>query len=290
MEVSDASNAILADLLEAHTGQELLPARRWRIGSALAGIMRELGLAHADALIARVNRDRNGPLARRVIEALLNNETYFFRDKALFDLLGQRALPDLARRRADTARLSIWSVGCSTGQEALSLAMMLAEQEPRWAGWRIDILATDVSEAVVDAARRGVYSQFQVQRGLGVMQMLRWFDETPEGWKVSDRLTRSITWRVHNLLDPLPGAPAFDLVLCRNVLLYFDAERRGQAFDRLVSAMAPDGLLMLGAGETVHRRSRQFRSPDPEFAGLFCRDRHEHDGARPRPAPRRQSA
>ncbi len=271
--MSEVSNGLLADLLEARTGQQLAPSRRWRIGSALSGLYREHGISGADELIGLLNRTPEASLSRRVVEALLNNETYFFRDRAMFDQLAARVLPDLAERRADTRRLSVWSVGCSTGQEALSLAMLLVEQEPRWAGWTIDILGTDVSESVIELARGGCYTQFQVQRGLGVAQMLRWFDEAPDGWQAKHELRRKVRFQTHNLLDPPPApqfaAPTrFDLILCRNVLLYFEGRNRARAFDRLASALAPDGRLMLGAGETVIGQTERF-VPEPALTGIY---------------------
>lgn len=273
MEMNDASSRILADMLEARTGQQLAPNRRWRIGSALSGLYREHGISSADQLIALLARSREASLSRRVVEALLNNETYFFRDRAMFDQLNARVLPELAERRAATRRLSIWSVGCSTGQEALSLAMMLLEQEPRWQGWTFDILGTDVSESVIELARAGTYTQFQIQRGLGVAQMLKWFDETPDGWQAKDQLLRKVRFEAQNLLDPPPapisaGQSQFDLILCRNVLLYFEGPNRARAFDRLASALAPDGRLMLGAGETVIGQTDRF-TPDSGLTGIY---------------------
>jgi chemotaxis protein methyltransferase CheR len=289
MEVSEVSSRILADLLQARTGQQLAPSRLWRIGSALSGLYREHGIAGADELIALLTRSREASLARRVVEALLNNETYFFRDRAVFDQLGLHVLPKLAEQRGADKRLSIWSVGCSTGQEALSLAMMFMEQEPRWSGWTIDILGTDVSESVVELARKGCYSQFQIQRGLGVTQMLRWFDETGEGWQAKDALRHKVRFEVHNLLDapPLSSAQArVDLILCRNVLLYFEGPTRTRAFDRLASALAPEGRLILGGGETVIGLTDRF-APDTHMTGVY---RHATTKDRPFVARREISA
>jgi len=270
MEVSDVSTRILSGMLEQRTGQQLAPSRRWRIGSALSGLFREHGIDSVDQLIALMTQSRETSLARKVVEALLNNETYFFRDRAMFDLLDQRVLPELAQRRATQRRLSIWSVGCSTGQELLSLAMMLAEQEQRWAGWTFDLIGTDVSESVIELARRGVFTQFQIQRGLGVTQMLRWFHESPEGWRADSRLTRMLRFEVHNLLDSCPLPHQVDLILCRNVLLYFEGPTRGRAFARLGAALAPDGWLMLGAGETVIGQTDRF-VPAAGMTGLYTR-------------------
>jgi chemotaxis protein methyltransferase CheR len=267
VQVSDSSSRILAGLLEARTGQQLTMSRRWRIETALAALLRERGIPTLDELITILVMGREPSLATEVVEALLNNETYFFRDRTPFDLLGKATLPKLIQRR-QSKRLRIWSAGCSTGQEAYSLAMLFAEDPLRWAGWTIDILGTDVSESAVRRAREGVYSQFEVQRGLGINQMIRWFEESDDGWRAVEPLRRMVRFQVQNLLEPPPHPGLFDIVLCRNVLLYLNAERRGLIFDRIAGAMEPDGWLMLGAGETVIGQTRQFEA-DPEARGLY---------------------
>ncbi len=266
--MSEGAIRILADLLEARTGQHLPVSRQWRIGTALSGLFRELDISSLDQLIALITRSRGGRLAQRVVEALLNNETYFYRDRAMFDQLSQTILPELARRRADRRSLSIWSAGCSTGQEALSLAMLFGEQEARWAGWQIDISGSDVSESAIETARKACYSQFEIQRGLGAIQMLNWFDDSPQGWTAKDRLRGLVHFQVHSVLDVPPAPGKFDLVLCRNVLLYFEAATRARAFDRLASALAPDGYLMLGAGETVVGHTEHF-VPERGFVSIY---------------------
>jgi len=268
VQVSDSSSRILAGLLEARTGQQLTMSRRWRIETALAALLRERGIPTLDELITILVMGREPSLATQVVEALLNNETYFFRDRTPFDLLTRAALPKLAQRRHDSKRLRLWSAGCSTGQEAYSLAMMFAEDPVRWAGWTVDILGSDVSESAVRRARDGIYSQFEVQRGLGITQMIRWFEECEGGWRAIEPLRRLVRFQVHNLLEPAPHPGQFDIVLCRNVLLYLNAERRAQIFDRIGSAMEPDGWLMLGAGETVIGQTRRFEA-DAGARGLY---------------------
>jgi chemotaxis protein methyltransferase CheR len=268
VQVSDSSSRILAGLLEARTGQQLTMSRRWRIETALAALLRERGIPTLDELITILVMGREPSLATQVVEALLNNETYFFRDRTPFDLLAKAALPKLAQRRHATKRLRIWSAGCSTGQESYSLAMLFAEEPQRWAGWTIDILGSDVSEGAVRRARDGIYSQFEVQRGLGITQMIRWFEEYEGGWRAIEPLRRLVRFQVHNLLEPAPHPGQFDIVLCRNVLLYLNAERRTLVFDRIGGAMASDGYLMLGAGETVIGQTRRFEA-DTEARGLY---------------------
>jgi len=268
VQVSDSSSRILGSLLEARTGQQLTMSRRWRIETALAALLRERGIATLDELITILVMGREPSLTNQVVEALLNNETYFFRDRSPFDLLASHALPKLARRHASSRRIRIWSAGCSTGQEAYSLSMLFAENALAWNGWTIDILATDVSNSAIERARSGIYTQFEVQRGLGIKQMIRWFEECEGGWRAVEALRKPVRFQVHNLLEKPPHPGDFDIVLCRNVLLYLCAQKRTLAFERLSSAMAPDGWLMLGAGETVIGQTRKLAA-DPKARGLY---------------------
>ncbi|UUR08699.1 CheR family methyltransferase [Sphingomonas glaciei] len=243
-------------------------SRRWRLETALSQLLRERGITSIDELITILVMGREPSLSTRVVEALLNNETYFFRDRTPFDLVRTAALTELIRRREATRTLRIWSAGCSAGQEVYSLAMLFAEDRARWEGWKIDILGTDVSESMVGRAREGSYTQFEVQRGLGIQQMIRWFEEGPGGWRAVETLRRSLRFQVHNILEPAPHPGKFDLILCRNVLLYLNDNTRKKAFDRLSSALATDGWLMLGAGETVIGQAPSLEA-DREMRGLY---------------------
>jgi len=282
VQVSDSSLRILAGLLEARTGQQLTMSRRWRIETALSSLMRERGIVTLDELITILVMGKEPSLSQRVVEALLNNETYFFRDRTPFDNLSRTALPALAERRRDSKRIRIWSAGCSTGQEIYSLAMLFAEDPVRWQGWTIDLLGSDVSETAVNRARAGLYTQFEAQRGLGVTQMIRWFSESDEGWRVAESLRRNVRFQVHNILEMPPHPGQFDIVMCRNVLLYLCLEKKRAAFERLSSALAPDGWLMLGAGETVIGQTEKLVA-DRDWRGLY---RHAGNGFEERRASR----
>ena len=268
MQISDSSSRILAGLLEARTGQQLTMSRRWRIETALSALLRERGISTLDELITILVMGKEPSLSQQVVEALLNNETYFFRDRSPFDLIERHALPELAAKRANTKRIKIWSVGCSTGQEVYSLAMMFAENPDQWRGWTIDILGTDVSNTAVDRARAGAYSQFEVQRGLGISQMIKWFEECPDGWRAVEALRRPVRFQVHNLLEAPPHPGGFDIVLCRNVLLYLSPDKKTLAFERMTSAMAEDGWFMMGAGETVIGQTAKLGA-DVNARGLY---------------------
>ncbi len=271
MEVSDVSSRILAGLLETRTGQQLTMSRRWRIETALGGLMRDRGITSMDQLITALVAGREPWLAGEVVDALLNNETFFFRDRAAFDLVLKGALPRLQRSREAEKKISIWCAGCSTGQEAYSLAMSFLDERVRWQGWKIDILATDVSRTAIERAREGVYSQLEVQRGLSVLQMMRWFtDEEGQQWRISKQLRDMVRFDVHNLTEAPPKG-RFDVILCRNVLLYFSEATRTAVFQRLAEASAPDGYLMLGAGETIIGHGSDFVI-DPDNRGLYIRN------------------
>jgi len=276
VQISDSSSRILAGLLEARTGQQLTMSRRWRIETALSGLMRERGISTLDELITILVMGKEPSLSQNVVEALLNNETYFFRDRSPFDLLQRYALPALAKLRQKSKRLRIWSAGCSTGQEVYSLAMLFVEDAEQWRGWTVDILGTDVSTSCIDRARAGSYSQFEVQRGLGINQMIKWFEECGEGWRAVEDLRKPVRFQVHNLLEPPPHPGGFDIILCRNVLLYLSPEKKAVAFERLVASMAEDGWLMLGAGETVIGQTSKLGA-DIDARGLY---RLKGDGSR----------
>ena len=257
----------LAGLLEQRTGQQIGPNRLWRVETVLKSLMKARDIVDLRALADAIASRRDPALVDEVVEALLNNETFFFRDAQMFDQLRTSVLERFREARAGSRRLSIWCAGCSTGQEAYSLAMIFAGSPARWDGWTIDITATDVSDAALAKARAGYYTQFEIQRGLPVMSMLRWFDQVGHDWRVKRELSRYVRFRRHNLLMAQTGR--FDLILCRNVLLYFSPDRRREAFDRLADSLASDGLLMLGAGETVIGQTDAFTT-SPDVRGLYC--------------------
>lgn len=268
MSVSPASIRALAGLLEARTGQQLSTSRIWRIETSLKPLLRDAGFASIDELARAVTMTRRIELEEQVVDALLNNETFFFRDHAVFKLLNGPALDLLHAARAQKRRLRIWSAGCSTGQEAYSLAMLFAEDSARWAGWSIEILGTDISAAAIERARAASYSQFEIQRGLPVKMMMQWFDQRGETWTLRRPLRQRVTFLRHNILTRPDWPGRFDLILCRNVLLYFPAASRTGAFDRLAEAIEPDGILMLGAGETVIGQTDKFVS-ERTLRGLY---------------------
>lgn len=260
---------ILSGLLEARTGQVLSEGRAWRMETALRPVMRAHDLHDIDELAAQVVRKRNSPLEADVVNALLNNESSFFRDLQIFDMIHRQILPHIHAEKQDRT-LRIWSAGCSTGQEAYSLAIRLRNDAARWQGWRIEILATDISTAAIDQARSGIFSQMDVQRGLAVGDLIKWFAPHGEEWCASPELRRMIDFRHDNLFDARAPQGDYDLILCRNVLLYFTAERRQAVLNLLARHSHARSVLLLGAGETVIGQGEEFIS-HPEFRGGYAR-------------------
>lgn len=257
---------VIADLLERRTGQQIAPSRGWRLETTLTPLLRELGIAALDDLVKVLVAASDGTLADRVVDALLNQETSFFRDPAVLDTVAAAA--QALHARAPGRRLRIWSTACSNGQEPLSLAILLHERgiDPN----AVEIMATDVSTGAVARARSGKYSQFEIQRGLSMHRMVAWFEGQGADWSTRPDLLQHIKFRQHNLIADAPLAGRFDIVLCRNLLLYFSAELRHAAFERLADALRVGGLLVLGASETVTDQTDRF-VPSPEWRGLYRR-------------------
>ncbi len=260
---------ILSALLEARTGQILSESRSWRMETALKPVLRGHRLADMDDLAAKLLGHRDPRLEDDVVNALLNNESSFFRDLQIFDMIHRHVLPAFHAEKKDRV-LRIWSAGCSTGQEAYSLAIQIRNDMARWRGWRIEILATDISTAAVDQARSGVFSQMDVQRGLAIGDLIKWFEPVGEEWHASPDLRRMIDFRTDNLFDPRAPSGEYDLLLCRNVLLYFTQERRQNVLRLLTRHSHDQSVLLLGAGETVIGHSDDF-VPHPEFRGGYGR-------------------
>lgn len=257
---------VFAALLEQRTGQLIAANREWRIETALKPVLRERGLETMDQLAGEILAGTDAHVADQVVDALLNQESSFFRDAAVLDMVGEVVQ---TMREANPARnVRVWSVGCSMGQEPLSLAMIFAEQVEAKGGRLPEIVASDVSEAAIARARSGVFTQFEIQRGLPVRRMIRWFDTVGQDWVARPELIRRISFRRMNLVaDPLPIG-RFDIILCRNVLMYLSPTLRRQVLDRLVTVLRPGGMLVLGAGETVIGQTEAFR-PSAAYRGLY---------------------
>lgn len=255
---------VLTAILESRTGQQLAANREWRIETVLKPLLRDLGLDSIDALARAAQGSTE--IGDRVADALLNQESSFFRDAAVLDMVADAV--EALRVEQPRRRPRIWSAGCSFGQEPLSLAMLFDEKGVGRVGPMPEIVATDVSDIALNRARSGRYSQFEIQRGLPVRRMVRWFETEGDEWVANPELVRRIAFRRMNVVsDPLPIG-RFDVILCRNVLLYLNAELRRQVFDRFATVIRPGGVLVLGAGETVIGQTDAFR-PSQRYRGLY---------------------
>jgi len=265
---SDPYTYIIA-LLQERTGQVFASNRHWRIEMVLKPIMRRYSIPDLPMLIELLESDSEPKLVSECIEALINNETCFFRDHANFALVGGPVIDALRKKRGQqNKRLRIWSAACSTGQEAYSLAITLAENAEKWRDWDVEIVATDVSGSALDKAKSGRYSQFEIQRGLPVTMMLKYFTQDGDDWNVDANLRQMIKFSKHNQLETASHMGKFDLILCRNMLMYLSGSNRQLALENLSLSLRSDGYLMLGAAETVLGPSELFHS-SREFRGFY---------------------
>lgn len=258
----------LARLLGERIGMAIDPRRRTSIEARLSGLMTDCGFSDPEDFVRRLRSGLDPALMNRTVDAMVTCETLFFRDRAPFEAMRGIVLPRLKERRRDFRNLRFWSAACATGQEPYSIAMVMDDMAREFGGWRVDIVASDVSQSALAAARAGVYSQFEVQRGLPTPMLLRYFRKDPGGWRVAEHLRAAIDFRHVNLVSDFSALGHFDVVLCRNVLMYMDVERRRDILRRISAQLAPDGYLMLGATETIVGLTDDFVAA-PGFAGLF---------------------
>ncbi|GLK78589.1 CheR family methyltransferase [Methylopila turkensis] len=260
--------AFLARFLKERSGIVIGEDKRYLVESRLGPIARKAGFASLSELTQRLMRGGDTALAQSVIEAMTTNETFFFRDGAPFTQFSDVLLPEFAKTRAAQKRVRIWCAACSTGQEPYSLAMLLDEKAAQFPGWRFEIVATDLASEVVDRARTGLFSQFEVQRGLPIKLLLKHFTQEGDRWRIAAKLRERVQFRTLNLLRDFSPLGQFDVVFCRNVLIYFDEPTKADILGRIGKQLAPDGALLLGSAETVLGLNAAFR-PHPSHRGLF---------------------
>ena len=253
--------AQLRSYLREASGISLDATKAFHVDARLAPLMRSAGLPDLEALVQRMQRG-DAELARQTIEAMTTGETFFFRDRQPFAAFRETILPALLESRAAQRSLRIWCAACSSGQEPYSIAMILDEHSRQLSGWRVELLASDISRAAIDQARRGEYNQFEVQRGLPVDYLLRYFQREGERWRVSEFLRSRVEFREINLRSEFAGLGRFDVIFARNVLLYFDDDLKTSMLKRLAAQCDANGYLILGAAETVLGLSDVWRSDE----------------------------
>jgi chemotaxis protein methyltransferase CheR len=257
----------LRRLLKDRSGLVLSPDKQYLVESRLAPVARKAGLSGLGELVGRLRR-ADERLTTDVVEAMTTNESFFFRDKVPFEHFRDIIMPALLAARAAQRRIRIWCAAASTGQEPYSLAMALREMKDRLAGWRIEILGTDLSVEVLEKAKAGIYSQFEVQRGLPIQLLVKHFSQVGDTWQIAPDIRAMVQYRPLNLISDFSALGRFDLVFCRNVLIYFDQGTKIDVLTRLSRAVETDGYLVLGAAETVVGLTDTFKLV-PDKRGLY---------------------
>lgn len=241
----------LASFLKSASGLVIGPDKMYLVESRLLPIARKRSLPGLPELVGALRLGKDATLIQDVMEAMTTNESFFYRDKMPFDNLRNDILPKILETRKTQRQLRIWSAAASTGQEPYSIAMVLKEMAAAFQGWRLDIIGTDISREVLEKARAGMYSQFEVQRGLPIQMLVKYFKQIGEMWQIDSAMRAMVTLKEANLLSNFSGLGSFDIIFCRNVLIYFDQATKKDILERMVKLMPSDGYLFLGAAETV---------------------------------------
>lgn len=249
----------LRTCLKVRSGLVLSADKQYLVESRLLPVARKAGLANLAELVTALKLAQDTALMTTVVEAMTTNESFFFRDKMPFEHFRSTIMPALFAARRSSRTIRIWCAAAATGQEPYSLAMCLKEMEGEIAGWRIELLATDLSSEVLEKARSGRYTQFEVQRGLPIQLLIRHFAQSGELWQIAPDIRAMVRYRQLNLLADFTQLGTFDLIFCRNVLIYFDQVTKTDVLNRLARVMAQDGFLVLGAAETVVGLTDRFK-------------------------------
>jgi chemotaxis protein methyltransferase CheR len=270
--VTPSDYEYLRRLLKARSGLVLSAEKHYLVESRLLPVARRNGLFNLTGLVASLRGPNAEALTVEVVEAMTTNESFFFRDKIPFDHFRDTIMPALLAARAKTRRIRIWCAAAATGQEAYTLAICLKEMGKELKGWRVEIVASDLSTEVLEKARSGIYSQFEVQRGLPALMLIKYFSQIGEMWQIAPELRGMVKFKPLNLLDAFSGLGLFDVVFCRNVLIYFDQATKTDVLDRIAAVTEPDGFLALGGAETVVGLTTRFK-PVADKRGLYAPQR-----------------
>lgn len=258
----------LRKLLKERSGLDLSADKQYLVESRLVPLARRVGLPGISELVQKAKAGSAEALIWEVVEAMTTNETFFFRDKIPFEHLRDTMLPALMQARAARRALRIWCAASSTGQEPYSIAMLLKEMGATLSGWRVEIVATDLSQGVLEKSRAGLFSQFEIQRGLPIQLLVKYFTQVGEMWQLNPDVRAMVSHRQLNLLQDFSHLGSFDVIFCRNVLIYFDQDTKIGIFERLARVVEPDGFMVLGAAESVVGISDAFKA-HPDRRGLY---------------------
>jgi len=249
----------LRKCLKERSGLVLSADKQYLVESRLLPVARKAGLANLGELVTALKMAHEPSLMTAVVEAMTTNESFFFRDKTPFEHFRHTILPALLAARKGSRVIRIWCAAAACGQEPYSLSMCLKEIQSEIAGWRIELLATDLSGEVLEKARAGLYTQFEVQRGLPIQLLIKYFTQTGELWQIAPEVRAMVRYRQLNLLADFSQLGMFDLIFCRNVLIYFDQDTKTDVLNRMARVVAHDGFLILGAAETVVGLTDRFK-------------------------------
>ena len=268
MTIPDAEYRFLADLIRERPGLVLTPEKAYLLERRLVPVARKHGHDNLEVMVKAARAKPSEALFNDITEAMTTNESFFFRDTKPFDLFRETVLPAIMAKRANQKHLRIWCAAASTGQEPYSIAMILKENAAKLAGWKVVLLATDLSPAVLEKARVGLYSRFEVQRGLPIQSLLKHFKQVDEMWQIDSSIRAMVQYRQQNLLENLSRLGGFDIIFCRNVLIYFDRETKTKVLAEISDLMPSDGALFLGGAETVLGITDRFK-PSSGLRGVY---------------------
>lgn len=272
--MNTADFELLAELLKKESGLIVTPDKAYLLESRLMPVARKREFADIAALVLKLRAMPERSLVNDIVEAMTTNETSFFRDIRPFERFENTVLPFLLEARK-TKKLRIWCAAASSGQEPYTLAMLMNEKGLYDQGWNIEIIGTDIDNSVLDRAREGIYTQFEVQRGLPVKLLMKYFSQKDDKWQINEDIRSKVKYSQLNLLKPFSVVGSFDIIFCRNVLIYFDQETKGDILDRMANNCAKDGFLFLGGAETVMGITKSFVAM-PQERGLYVLNDSEH--------------
>lgn len=260
---------LFANLVKQRSGLVLTREKAYLLESRLLPVVRRYSLATLEDMAQALRSKRDETMMAAITEAMTTNESFFFRDTKPFTLFQKTLLPQLLATRAAKKQIRIWSAAASSGQEAYSLAMICSEEAAKLQGWKVDILGTDLSKEMVERAKSGIYTQFEVQRGLPVTMLVKYFSQlSGDKWQIKDNIRQMVQYREGNLLQDFGPVGVFDIIYCRNVLIYFDPPTKGKVLEAMSRILAPDGVLILGGAETVIGITDKFKPAGGEH-GLY---------------------